>query len=367
MHVDGFQYRRIDEDEFDGAQEQWDNLLQLSDANPLFLCWEWMHGWWKTWSAALDLQLYVYYVYHQGVLVGILPLYLFNQKKSLFREFQFIGNAWGRYPTIRSEHISPLFNRVLARELNQSFLQWIKSHQFLDCFIIADCTEYDFAKTNVTVRKIDKGYLLYCEGDFGEYKKSLSAAVRLKVFNRIEYLKAKYKSVEFGIFDLTATDLNYFFNLLNDFHVNRWGVPCFNQSAVDFHKNFILRSDPSAALLSFMKIDNQIVSLSYNLYSNGILYNIQSGYVEAFDKKVALGALHFGFLIEYVFSQSHIKRLDFLAGRGKRSNYKASFRGNEILFFTVQIFASSFVGFIYKAWIKLRTIISMWRSKWITL
>jgi hypothetical protein len=367
MYIDGFQYRRIDEKEFDLAQKQWDDLLELSDANSLFVCWEWMHGWWKTWSTTLDLQLHIYFIYHQGVLVGILPLYLFNKNKSIFREFQFLGNAWGRYPTIRSEHISPLFNRGLAKELNQSFLLWIRNHQFLDCFIIADCTRYEFSETNVTIRKIDKGYVLNCEGDFEAYKRSLSSAVRLKVFNRVDYLVEKYRSVEFGIYDLSATDLNYFFDQLNNFHINRWGAPCFNQSAVDFHKDFILRSDSSASLLSFMKIDNQLVSLSYNLYSQGVLYNIQSGYVESFDKKVALGALHFGFLIEYVFSQPHIKKLDFLAGRGKRSNYKASFRGDEILFFTVQIFASFFVGCIYKVWMRLRTVISMWRAKWITL
>lgn len=366
MPVNGFQYRRIDESEFDEAKSQWNDLLKVSDANPLFVCWEWMYAWWKTWATILNIQLHVYFIYHHDLLVGILPLYTFNKRTGLFREFHFLGNAWGRSPTVRSEYIGPVFNKELKAELNQSFLNWVKGHGLLDCFIVADCIRYDFAPANVTIRREDKGYLLNCEGDFAEYKKRLSAAVRLKVFNRVDYLSAKYHAVEFGIYDLANIDLNEFFSQLNSFHVTRWGKPCFDQHAVEFHKNFIAQSEGAKPILSFIKVSNQLVSLSYNLYSEGVLYNIQSGYLEAFDKKIALGALHFGFIIKFAFENNQVKSLDFLAGRGKYSNYKASFRGNETLFFTIQVFSSSFLGDIYKRWMKLRSKLSFWRLKWKT-
>lgn len=366
MLVNGFQYRRIDECEFDLSKSQWNDLLKVSDANPLFVSWEWMHAWWETWAVTLDLQLYVYFIYHHDQLVGILPLYRFNKRQGLFREFHFLGNAWGRSPTVRSEYIGPIFNANFSVELDTSFLHWVKEHGLLDCFVVADCIRYGFAPANVTVRRADKGYLLRCDGDIEEYKKSLSAAVRLKVFNRVDYLAAKYQSVEFGIYDLTVIDLDEFFNQLNTFHKQRWGKPCFDPNAVEFHKRVIANSQSSEPILSFMKIGNQLVSLSYNLLSNGVIYNIQSGYVETFDKKVALGALHFGFMIEFAFKNIAVKRLDFLAGRGKLSNYKASFRGDEILFFTIQIFSSSFLGNIYKHWMKVRSKLSFWRLKWTT-
>lgn len=366
MLVNGYQYRRIDKREFDLSKSQWNDLLKVSDANPLFVSWEWMHAWWETWASILSLQLHVYFIYRQDQLVGILPLYSFNQRHGLFREFHFLGNAWGRSPTVRSEYIGPIFVADYRDSLDQSFLCWVKQHGLFDCFVVADCIRYEFAPANATVRRVDKGYWLACDGDIDDYKKSLSAAVRLKVFNRIDYLSAKYDSVEFGIYDVADIDLADFFNQLNCFHIARWGKPCFDANAVEFHKCFIAESQGCEPILSFMKVGNQLVSLSYNIVSNGVVYNIQSGYVEAFDKKVALGALHFGFIIEFAFKTTHIKGLDFLAGRGKLSNYKASFRGDEIRFFTLQIFSSPFLGNIYKHWMKLRSMLSFWRLKWNT-
>jgi hypothetical protein len=366
MLVNGFQYRRIDEHEFDSAKSQWNDLLKVSDANPLFVCWEWMHAWWKTWAEPLNIQLYIYFIYSHDQLVGILPLYTFHKRQGVFREFHFLGNAWGRSPTVRSEYIGPIFNMNFSNALNQDFLNWVKGHGLLDCFIVADCIQRDFAPDNATIRKADKGYRLKCDGNFDNYKKGLSAAVRLKVFNRVDYLREKYKSVEFGFYNLADIDLDNFFDQLNIFHIKRWGKPCFDRNAVEFHKRFIAHSQEAEPILSFIRVGDQLVSLSYNLFSNGVIYNIQSGYVETFDKKVALGALHFGFIIDFAFQNTHIKCLDFLAGRGKLSNYKASFRGDEILFFTIQIFSSSSLGNIYKYWMKLRSKLSFWRLKWIT-
>ena len=366
MVVNGFQYRRISKEEFDSAESQWNDLLMASDANPLFMSWEWIHGWWVTWAASLGIELHIYFIYLNERLVGILPLYSFNRRFWLFKEFHFIGNAWGRAPTVRSEYIGPIFTKPLRDELNKSFFAWIGKHGPLHSFIVADCINYDFAPQNVAIRKVDHGYWLDCSGDFEHYKSSLGAAVRLKVFNRVDYLLSKYSEIEFGIYDLKELNLDNFFNQLNEFHLVRWGKVCFDNNAVDFHKRLIRSMDKSIPVLSYIVINKQLVSLSYNIKSGDVLYNIQSGYIEAYDKKVALGALHFGYLIKYAFHNSDIRQLDFLAGRGKRSNYKASFRGSEVKFHTVEIFASALVGRIYKCWIKIRSKISSWRLKWKT-
>lgn len=106
-----------------------------------------------------------------------------------------------------------------------------------------------------------------------------------------------------------------------------------------------------------------MVSVSYNLLCDGVLYNIQSGYLEDFDKKLSLGTLHFGEILRYCFSEQGISSLDFLAGSGKKSNYKKHFFGSEVSFNTYQIYQSAVLVKFRKLAVSLKLTKKIRRKK----
>jgi len=63
----------LDEKEFDGIREEWNGLLNRSASDNLFLRWEWIHAWWKTYQRSRTLVIVA--VRDQGRLVGIAPFY----------------------------------------------------------------------------------------------------------------------------------------------------------------------------------------------------------------------------------------------------------------------------------------------------
>jgi CelD/BcsL family acetyltransferase involved in cellulose biosynthesis len=99
----------VDESRLFASRARWNGLLQNSNANPLFMSWEWQNAWWRTWGGNRNYQLSCLYLYSKGELVGILPLYRLRRRRWLLKEIHFIGNAWRVEPTVRSEYISPLF------------------------------------------------------------------------------------------------------------------------------------------------------------------------------------------------------------------------------------------------------------------
>lgn len=358
-----FEIRQISELEFSGMRQNWNELLKASNANDLFMSWEWIKTWWDVWGKDLNLELYLHGIYDQGQLIGILPLYYFNERRLGLREYQFIGNTWGRFSTIRSEYMSAILDARWEVPLDDYINRWIRKRGVLSHLIFSDVTEPHAFTTNSVIRKVEQGYRLDTSGSLEVYKAKLSSATRLKVFNRREYLARKYTSFEFGFYQLDNGNVDFFFRKLNDFHRLRWGRPCFDELAVRFHKTLISSLDQSHVKLSYLKINDEVVSLSYNLLMSRCAYNIQSGYKEDFDKKIALGSLHFGYLIEEFFYDNAVDQFDLLAGRGKSSNYKESFRGAPENFFTVQVFPSGALRGIVKSALELKRAVNSLKPK----
>lgn len=65
---------------FDSLREDWNRLLHQSSSNTIFLTWEWMREWWR--SYGIGKRLWIIKVERDGSLVGLAPLY---QKE--FRRF----------------------------------------------------------------------------------------------------------------------------------------------------------------------------------------------------------------------------------------------------------------------------------------
>lgn len=350
-----FVYRKINEQDFYSIESTWQELLNKTDANSLFMSWHWTINWWRQWGNYLQLDLSILLVFDSDLLIGILPFYKY--KKSLLENYQIIGNAWGVFPTVRSEYISPIFDRNKERELYQSLETYISSCPCNTSFIFSDTPTNQMPALKYWLHKMDFGYRTSVSGDFDHYVSSLGRMTRLKAFNRRDYLDEHYSNVEFILLKPDVDQLDDFFNHLNSFHLLRWGKPCFERRAVGFHKQLLQGHIGSNALLSYLKVDGLVVSASYNIQIDDVIYNIQSGYLEGFDKKISLGTLHMGWLLELAFNNPVVNYFDFLAGFGRTEDYKKHYRGDITQFYTLQYFSSQLICTLYcsRFWLKLRT------------
>lgn len=169
---------------------------------------------------------------------------------------------------------------------------------------------------------VAKVELAYSVGipSFSDYLSQLGANTRLAYFNRREKLN-KIGAVEFELFPIDRA--LEFFKVLNQFHLQRWGVACYSDASQAFLKNFMGRlvHESGSVILEAMRVNGEIVSVLFDVVYCGRRYNFQSGYFESKFPKIALGAIHMGYAIEAAIQSHHI--YDFMAGEGKNSNYKA--------------------------------------------
>lgn len=333
-------YRVVDRTEnFLALQQEWDALLLNSSANPLFMSWSWQYAWWTTWALPLKLRLHLLTIYDGDNLCGIIPLYCCNSYG--INCLQFIGNAWGIAQTIRSEYIGPLFVAEQQQLLAESFGVFFKTLPFNTRLTVPDTIYHLLPNAPAIIKRTDYGYKVNSMGSFATYIASLGAQTRLKAFNRRKYLRELGHSLDLVEVRAERDSIEGFLSNLNSFHLLRWGKPCFNRQAVEFHTKVLLSVIGGSPSLSYLLIDEVPVSCSYNILAGDTVYNIQSGYLEYYDKKISLGTLHMGWGIERSFIDPKVNYFDFLAGYGKVENYKKHYKGELVVFNTVQYFNSN--------------------------
>jgi len=184
------------------------------------------------------------------------------------------------------------------------------------------------------IEKVEPAYQVSAS-DFSSYKESLGSNTRLKYFNRRVRL-AEYGSIEFKRYDISHALI--FFGLLNDFHVRRWGQPCYSMQSQLFMVNFQERlvQEGGSAIMEAMLVNGEIVSVIYDIVYAGKRYNFQSGFSENRFEKIALGSIHLGYAIEEALSTKLI--YDFMAGTGKIENYKANIANQITTLGTVSVY-----------------------------
>lgn len=239
-----------------------------------------------------------------------------------------VGNGFGSLSTPRSEY-NNIFDLIaaaggintLGEELNR--LSWQQMH-LTD--LAADYPEDSDVRSLLKLKlwgshkvKEELSYSVENVG-FNEYLAKLGGNTRLAFFNRRARLE-KHGRIERQQYPLG--EANKFFSLLNNFHIHRWGRPCYSTLSMTFLQNFCQRLSITGgeSIFETIMIDGQSVSALFDVIWQGRRYNLQSGYSEYFDHKIALGSLHLGYAIEEALNAE--QDYDFLAGQGKRSDYKA--------------------------------------------
>lgn len=350
--------KRLDETAFAALEREWTELVERASADPLFMGWPWLYSWWETWSHRLGLELVLYAAYEGERLVGLAPFFRHRYRSPVgitLNRLHFLGNAWRIQPTVRTEYCgiiveegleSRVIEAVLIEMIQLPWHELIISDQSLQKVRQWQEAFDRLGEAHSTVpRSVDSGVRVSVKGDFSEWLANLGPNTRLKAFNRRDYL---HKRGELTVQELPPSDPDAFLAQLNEFHQQRWGKPCFESDALEFHRALLGRLPPGQAHLSLMAFNGEAVSALYDVRAGRTRYNLQLGFNEYFDRKVAPGTLHLGYAIEESFRDSAVDAFDMLAGRGKKSFYKSHFRGEEVHFLTVQFVRHPLMRWIYR-------------------
>lgn len=311
--------------------EHWHTLATTAD--PLFMSHSWRSLWWDIWGRqAGELQL-VHCTDDQGPL-ALAPLYLDHPrflKLIRYARLQMVGCSYGALSTPRAEYNSFLLRRGAESEAfgqlatRIGLLSWqelvvsdVLVGSVMDQALQAWCRSQGWVLREI---QHEPAYAVNTSGTFADYLASLGSNTRLKLFNRRKLL-AGLGAVEQR--NLFPDQVDVFFDLLNGYHRQRWGCDCFGPQSLSFHKQLIqaLAMQGADIDLSLLTLNGQTLSVLYNIRCGDRVYNLQSGYLERFHPKISLGSLHLGYAIEAAFADPAVMHFDFLAGKGKQTDYK---------------------------------------------
>lgn len=350
----------LSEQDFASLSGEWEHLLQRSAADSLFMSWSWLFTWWQCWGNSLGLELLLLAVYDgTGTLQGLGPFFRHRHRIPVgisVSRVHLIGNAWRIQPTVRTEYCGLIVDQQSCAAVRNVLYEGLLQEAW-DELILSDLSwaESEHWRELVSAngglsqipRKRDAGVRIDARPPFAQWLQGLGKNTRLKLYNRRDYLK---KNGQLCHERVSVTAMQTFLQQLNDFHQQRWGKPCFDSLAIAFHRGLVSRlgSHEHEVVLSEIRFDGDCIAVQYDIRARGIMYNIQAGFKEAFDQKVALGTLHLGYLIEASFADPRVEHYDLLAGYGKNTFYKSHLNGQEVGFYTLQIARHPLLRLVYQ-------------------
>ncbi|MBD3640953.1 MAG: GNAT family N-acetyltransferase [Marinobacter sp.] len=309
----------------------------------VFLTRAWQDAWWKHWGSTPGFELV-----SEGR--GCSGLYLDRYKyKGVLPVtcLQFVGTNYRRLSTPRTEYncLPPATpDALFSADWSEAVLSDMPE-DLPAVRALLDLAE----ERQCLVRRVggDVAYSIETNGLFSDYLARLGSGTRLRLYNRRSVLE-QVGSVAIG--NWWPDKLVSFFELLNGFHRERWGQPCFNATSLSFHQEFLrnIVHEGGRPELSVLCISGRPVSVLYNVLYRNVAYNLQAGFVENYHKKLALGTLHLGYGIEAAFENSEVEAFDLLAGGGKNEAYKAKLATDRTPLVSLMLVRSRLFKLLYR-------------------
>lgn len=327
------------------------DFFPASNYPGIFATHEWVDAWqhaWEDCGAIAALHPHVdadncrdgFYAYTQARSFGIKITTLFPA-----------GISTTASPSLRSEYFNLQQDSIEKFLAAAQALQWDQLY-IPDLLLTSPqysqlCAAAEAKKLTIIARDYSTSYAVRLrENNFSDYLKGLGSNTRLKLFNKRKKL---YQLGDVRVENLWP-QVDEFIGLLNQFHLQRWGKPCYSGrnllQITGFLKNIALAG--GVPDLSVIYCNDEAVSVMLDLDYCGRIYNIQSGYREKFQDGISLGTLHFGFQLEKAFT-SDADYYDFMAGNGKNSDYKKSLATHSTTLVSVMIVRSAFMRALYAA------------------
>lgn len=320
--------REWSEEEFAGSKAAWDDLLASSDADPLFMSWDWQWRWWKHHSPSLQGTLRLVGVYAGDRLVALAPLYsrsVLVKGVLRVRRMELIGNAWRHPHAAFSDYLDVIARRDSKDPVLEVLGEWLRARRLWDELALC-CIRRDGAAAQLVrllrsfafAREVDpqSAWCVRLPDRFDEYVERLGSEVRRKLFNQ----RRKLNGPE--IRNAGEAEAADFLRELWRYSGDRWGDASGTARFQDFHLDFARCAARSGRLrLTRLVTREGALSVMYNVRAGTTLYYLQSGFEGARSQGLSPGYLHFGYAIEAAYGEG-IERFDLLAGSGRHRDYK---------------------------------------------
>jgi len=311
----------------------WRRLLARSNADALFLSWEWQTLWWECFGGALSATPDIMAFHRGSELVGIAPFYrrrVVRRGLVPARSVQLIGLSWRDSGPMISEYLDVVAVTEETDAVRSACAQVLLQDRAWTEWVIgftAASMEWSAAFSGLGARprpyvRVVDGMMSYqadLSQGFAAYLRSLGQSARRSMWSLRRRLAAQGQVR----FELVAPEqIDSGFNDLNRLHQLRWRRPAFTGSALQFHRRLAHRLASRGELaLSRLRMGDEAVSVLYDIRKGARQYNISLGFNPAFSSKLSLGLVHFGYALEAA-ADSRIGIYDFLGGGGQRSDYK---------------------------------------------
>jgi hypothetical protein len=316
----------------------------------IFSTQEWISAWQVAWADNAKIKVVEP---HKDMAHGRHGFYQYSQKKFSLLNFTTLfpaGISTAVSPSLRSEYF------FVGAQTAAEFISRACRHQWDQLFIpdvIVNSVEYsqlvpaaEAAGLTVLVRDTATSYAVRIrDNNFANYLKNIGSNTRLKLYNK------RKKLYPLGLIEVRNLwpQLDAFIDILNGFHQQRWGKPCYQglnlRQITMFLRN--IAANGGVPDLSVIYCDGKAISAVLDLQYQQRIYNIQSGYLEKFQDGISLGTLHLGMQIEKAFA-AEVDYYDFMAGQGKHSNYKQSLATHSENFASLMLVRNPFLKLLYR-------------------
>jgi hypothetical protein len=326
--------RRIEEPEFSRLQVTWNEVLDNSRADEVFLLWEWIDSWWNIFRSANRELFILAAVNDLGEVIGFAPLYR-ETVSFLGIRYAKILKLCGDPETCPDhmdffcrEHWEGEFVKAIFRYLraNEQAWDYIDLNGLSDSSIIKDfLTPGDAGWDGLRWDWRDDSDCPYLDtaGSFGGYLESFSAKKRYTLLKKRRILG---KEEEFSVKDLKAAhEIEKYYDTLVSLHVERAERKRIKstfseEKAASFHKRLIgaLVGQDKVALTLLYKKD--IPLAAYYCYRHNRKYYFYQSGISRDGEEHSAGLVLLSRMIEKCFDERQ-QEFDFLRGAEEYKNY----------------------------------------------
>lgn len=315
-------------EEFSASGAIWDELLQRSGADPLFMCWDWQWRWWTHHHAILGAELCLAGVYAGAELVGLAPFYA--RRASVRgvlhpRRMQLLGTAWRDSASAFSEYLEILVDQACRGTVLAAVAEWLEASawdELVLCCLRRGGAADELARTHLPqiarVREVDPltAWRTPLPADFEEFVQRLSPDVRRRVFNQ------RRKLPNARVCYANEAEIPGYLDQMWRYSEDRWGGHEASREFRGFYRDIAHHALRQGQLrLSRLETNDGIVSVMFNKISGNCVYYLQSGFDPSISAGISPGYLHFGYAIERACAEG-IQYFDFLGGSGRNRDYK---------------------------------------------
>jgi CelD/BcsL family acetyltransferase involved in cellulose biosynthesis len=343
---------------FEALRDEWEELLNDSSSDCIFLSWEWLFTWWR--CMAEDRRLRLILVRDSGRLIAIAPLALRppRWKRLLpFPALEFLGSG-----CVGSDYLDLIIRRGEESRVLSALAGCLAGGAAVDF----SQTRADGSRAAELARELESGgweirrtptdlcpYIDLQGQTWDSYLSSLGPAHRYNLRRRLRNLQSKWRFS----FELAVTEEQRAAGLREviALHGLRWrsrgesGV-FGNPDMVAFHEEFSrLALGRGWLRLYVLRLDGKAVAAWYGFNYRGVVSYYQGGFDPAFYKH-SVGLVMMGLAIKAALDEQALA-YDFLRGD---ESYKSLWTCRERELVRLDLFAPCLRGVFYRQWMELR-------------